>query len=176
MKVWGDILDENFPKGKGRYIWQSLIAIGVVTFILFSLDILAKSAIVAALGASSFIVFAMPKTIGAQPRNVIGGHIIGLITGSLCYFAFLTTDIPLGGGLLYIVAGGMAVGLSMFGMAITKTEHPPAGGTALGIIAHGWTFKVVIFVIGFAVMLSFIRYLLRNRLGNLGQYLNGNPK
>ena len=61
----------------------------------------------------------------------------------------------------------LSVGLSIFLMTVTNTEHPPAAGTALGIVAHGWSYQVVIFVMASAVSLAIIRRLLRRYLRDL---------
>ena len=44
--------------------------------------------IIASIGATAFIVFLMPGNVTASPRRVIGGHVIGLISG------YLVTLIP----------------------------------------------------------------------------------
>jgi CBS-domain-containing membrane protein len=137
---------------------------------LYFVETLTHAAIVAALGASTFCVFAMPHSITTQPRRLIGGHIIGLLSGTVCYFAFLTG--PLGKWvngweftILFVYA--LAVGLSIFLMVITNTEHPPASGTALGIVAHAWSYQVIIFVLACAIGLAIVRRLLRGYLKDL---------
>ena len=42
-----------------------------------------REVVVASIGATAFIVFAMPKSIAASPHRIIGGHVIGLISGLL---------------------------------------------------------------------------------------------
>ena len=124
----------------------------------------------AALGASTFIVFAMPKATTAQPRRLIGGHIVGLLCGFLCYYVFLTGLI---GGIskdwefVLWIAGALSVGLSIFLMTITNTELPPAAGTALGIVAHEWTYQTIIFVLAYAISLALVKRLLRGSLRDL---------
>ena len=164
------ILDSSFKKSPGSYIWQSLLAVVALAIIFYFVETLTHAAIVAALGASTFIVFAMPHSITAQPRRLIGGHVIGILSGAFCYFAFLSG--PLGRVLarwepvtLFIYA--LAVGLSIFLMAITNTEHPPAAGTALGIVAHEWSHGVVIFILLAAISLAIVRRLLRVHLRDL---------
>ena len=66
---------------------------------------------------------------------------------------------------LFIYA--LAVGLSIFLMVVTNTEHPPAAGTALGIVGHAWSYQVVIFVLLCAIGLAIVRRLLRSRLKDL---------
>ena len=52
-------------------------------------------------------------------------------------------------------------------MVLTKTEHAPAAGTALGLIVGGWAPSAVFFVLLGAFMLSAANLLLRPRLVNL---------
>jgi len=111
----------------------------------------------------------MPKSTQAQPRNVIGGHAVGLLSGSVCYLPFLWLSFPvgsLGAELLYVFTCAIAVGMAIFLMTITDTEHAPAAGTALGIVAHGFTWQTVV-VLSCALALSLVRWLLRAKLRNL---------
>ena len=66
-----------------HYVFQSLAASLSIFIILLFLTI-QDAVIVASIGATTFIVFAMPKSLTAKPRNVIGGHIAGIMAGSLC--------------------------------------------------------------------------------------------
>lgn len=164
------LIDETFKREPKSYIIQSLFAIVALAIILYFVKILTHAAIVAALGASTFIVFAMPKSITAKPRNLIGGHVVGVVCGTSCYYALLSG--PLGRltsswefTTLFVYA--LAVGLSLFLMVITNTEHPPAAGTALGIVAHAWSNQVVIFILLSAIGLAIVRGLLGSRLKNL---------
>ena len=165
-----EIIDKAFTRAPRRYIVQSLLATVTLAIILYFVEVLTHAAIVAALGASTFIVFAMPNTISAQPRRLIGGHIIGLLSGILCYFGLLTG--PLGelsknSEVILWVAAATAVGLSIFLMTITNTEHPPASGTALVIVVHAWSYPVVVFIVLAAIALAIVRRLLRGYLRNL---------
>ena len=69
----------------------------------------------------------MPKMVTANPRNVIGGHATGLIIGSLCFLIPHSTVINAA------LSCSLAVGLVIFLMVVTDTEHPPAAATALRI-------------------------------------------
>ena len=55
----------------------------------------------------------------------------------------------------------------MLAMAITNTQHPPAAGTALGLVIQSWSWSAVLFIMSSAVILSLIRLILRGRLINL---------
>ena len=67
------IIDKSFTRAPKSYIIQSLLAVIVVAVILYFVEIITHAAIVAALGSSAFIVFAMPHSITAKPRRLIGG-------------------------------------------------------------------------------------------------------
>ncbi len=165
-----EIIDKSFLEKPKRYIIQGLMATIVVAIILHFVGVLTHAVIVAALGASTFIVFAMPHSITARPRRLIGGHIVGLICGSLCYYAFLAG--PLGGlavnwEFIFYISCALSVGLSTFLMTITNTEHPPAAATALSVVIYGWSYQIVMFVLLSAVGLTIARRLLRSRLVDL---------
>ena len=165
-----EIIDKSFKRAPKSFIIQSLLAVVTVAIILYFVEVLTHAAIVAALGASAFIVFAMPRSITARSRSLIGGHVVGILSGTLCYYAFLTG--PLGELItgwefttLFIYA--LAVGLSIFLMAITNTEHPPAAATALGVVVHAWSYQIVVFVLLCAIGLALVRGLLGSRLRDL---------
>ncbi len=61
----------------------------------------------------------------------------------------------------------LSVGLSILLMVMTDTEHPPAAGTALGLIIPGWSWSAVVFIICGALILSMMRLVLRPKLINL---------
>ncbi|MBI4283079.1 MAG: HPP family protein [Chloroflexi bacterium] len=153
-----------------NYIIQSLFAVVALAVILYFVKVLTHAAIVAALGSSAFIVFAMPHYVTAQPRKLIGGHAVGLLSGTFCYYVFLSGTI---GELITswefttLLIYALAVGLSIFLMAITNTEHPPAASTALGIVTNAWSSQVVIFILLSAVGLAVARRLLAGYLRDL---------
>ena len=67
------------------------------------------------------LVMGSPESQQAQPRNIICGHVIS----ALCGLVVLT----LLGSNVYLA--GLAVGLSIALMQLTRTLHPPAGMDAL---------------------------------------------
>lgn len=164
------LIDKSFASAPRKYIIQSIFAVVAVALILFFIEVLTHAAIVAALGASAFIVFTMPNSITARPRRLIGGHVVGLICGTFCYYAFLAGPVgELAVKWEYITwfASALSVGLSIFLMTVTDTEHPPAASTALGIVIHAWSYQVVIFVLLFAIGLALLRRMLRRYLRDL---------
>ena len=72
-------------------------------------------------GASMVLVMAVNESPLAHPKNVFFGHIICAFAGVFVY-AIL--------GLSYLSVG-LAVGLSVILMMVTKTVHPPAGANPI---------------------------------------------
>lgn len=148
---------DKFKKLWKYYFLQSLLA-GIALFILV-LD-LGKERMVAisAMGATAFIVFAMPRDISAQTRNVIGGHLVGLVSGTIFYF------VPLP----YFIEYPLVVGIAVFVMVALDVEHPPAAGTALAVVINeAYPLDVFVAVMVGAVILSQCRYYLRHHLKDL---------
>lgn len=164
-----EIFDKSFLKAPRNYIIQSMLAVFTLGVILYFVEVMTHAAIVAGLGASTFIAFAMPHSITARPRRLIGGHVVGVICGLLVYslffigpFAQLTIDYEHVKWFAY----ALAVGLAMFIMTITMTEHPPGASTALGVAISGCEigtiFFVVLCVVGLAVVKRILRPFLRD--------------
>jgi len=143
-----------------HYVFQSLFATLTLFVVLLSLQ-LEHPVKIASIGSSAFIVFAMPRSITAKPRNVIGGHVVGLVCGSLCAM------IPHATLFHSAVVYSLAVGLSIFIMVVIDTEHPPASGTALGFAITGFSIEAAAAVIICAVLLSFVRRFFRDYLKDL---------
>ena len=133
----------------------------VLTLLVFLVLTAEHVVIIASIGATAFIVFAMPKNITARPRRVIGGHIVGLITGSL------VSLIPHSNSVLLACVCALAVGISMFLMVALDVEHPPASGTALGIAIAGFSSGVILTVLTSSILLSLAHRFLRRYLRDL---------
>ena len=149
-------IDEKFKGLWKYYLWQSLLAAVALFIIILCLD-KDKMVVISAMGATSFIVFAMPNAVSAHTRNVIGGHFVGLITGTIFYFV----------GLPYFLGYPLVVGIAIFVMAALDVEHPPAAGTALAVVINEVSPDVSITIVAAAVLLSLCRYYLRDYLRNL---------
>jgi CBS-domain-containing membrane protein len=81
------------------------------------------SQLVASFGATAVLIFAAPMSPLAQPRHVIGGHLIAAVIGVCVAKAF--------DGKVKWLACGLSVGLAVTATGLTGTTHPPAGATAL---------------------------------------------
>lgn len=139
---------------------QSFIATLSVFIVLYFLS-LQHAVIIASIGASAFIVFAMPNNITAQSRNLIGGQVIGL----LCGFVFSLPGPS--GPLMTLFLYSLAVGSAIFLMVVLDMEHPPAAGTALGVAMTGMPLEVFVVVILSIVLLSLIHKFFKPYLKDL---------
>ncbi|MFD0752067.1 HPP family protein [Mucilaginibacter calamicampi] len=78
--------------------------------------------LIGSFGASSVLIYGAINSPLAQPRNLIGGHVIAALVGVTIYKL-----IP---GQLWL-SSALSVSISIVLMQITKTLHPPGGATAL---------------------------------------------
>ncbi len=101
----------------------SFIGIGIIAYVqTLHLPVSDVVYLIGSFGASSVLVYGVIESPLAQPRNLIGGHVISAIIG--------VTVQKLAPDLIYITAP-LAVSLSIVLMQISKTLHPPGGATAL---------------------------------------------
>ncbi|MBD3264035.1 MAG: HPP family protein [Candidatus Omnitrophica bacterium] len=153
-------INDKFKTLWKNYLLQSFLASLAIFIVLLFLS-LKHTVIVVSIGATAFIIFAMPESLTARPRNVIGGYIIGIITGVI--FSFL----PHNSFLFSTIVYSLAVGFSIFFMVATDTEHPPASGIALGLTVEALAWEVVLITFVSAVVLSCTKYCFRRYLKNL---------
>ncbi|KHL24446.1 membrane protein [Croceibacterium mercuriale] len=83
--------------------------------------------IVAPLGASAVLVFAVPSSPLAQPWPVVGGNIISTLIGVTAFH--LVPQAAL--------AAGLAVGAAILVMSLLRCLHPPGGAAALTAVIGG---------------------------------------
>ena len=78
--------------------------------------------VIGSFGASAVLLYGAIRSPLAQPRNLLGGHVISAIIGVTCYKWV---------GAHMWVACALAVSTAIAAMHATKTLHPPGGATAL---------------------------------------------
>lgn len=95
----------------------------------------------ASMGASTCLLFAIPHSPLAQPWPVFGGHLISAIVGLACAHWI---GMP-------VIATAAAVALAIAGMYYLRCIHPPSAGTAMiaviggpAIQSLGWSFVPVV--------------------------------
>ena len=89
-----------------------------------SLGIHHPGLLVASMGASAVLLFAVPHGPLSQPWNVFGGHLVSAIIGVTC--AKLIGN--------QMVAAAAAVGIAISAMYYLRCIHPPGGATALSAV------------------------------------------
>ncbi|WP_372585757.1 HPP family protein [Burkholderia vietnamiensis] len=107
--------------------------------------------LVAPMGASAVLLFAVPASPLAQPWSIVGGNLVAATVGVAC--AQWIAD-P-------ITAAALAVALAIGGMFALRCVHPPSGAVALtavlggpAIHALGFGFVVVPIALQSAILLS----------------------
>ncbi len=101
--------------------------------------------IAAPFGAAAVLVFAVPSSPLAQPRNLIFGNLIGAIVSLVMVSLF--------GAEPWVMALSVATAIKL--MQLTKTLHPPGGAVALvGVMSHAkWEFIFTPVLTGSIVLL-----------------------
>lgn len=108
---------ENFWSFTGAFL-----GIGLIAFLQTTLSDADNLFLIGSFGASSVLIFGAIQSPLAQPRNLVGGHIISAILGVTIFQVFPN--------IIWLTAP-LAVSLSILCMQVTKTLHPPGGATAL---------------------------------------------
>jgi len=144
-----------------RYALQCGLAGFVVFILLLVLDAVTQTVLIAALGSSAFIAFAVPRSLHSSPRHMIGGYVVGIFAGALMStFATLIDVSASTDHAIMIVFGAFAISLAMFTMVVTRTEHPPAAALALGLVLNEWNLLTLLVVLTGVVGLSIIKQLI----------------
>src|SRR5690554_6509652 len=112
--------------------WISSIGalIGILTVYWASqwyLDTAGIMLMLASMGASAVLLFAVPHGALSQPWAVVGGHVISAVVGVSCY-QWLGS---------WPGTGALAVGLAIAAMGYLRCLHPPGGATALAAVIGG---------------------------------------
>ena len=89
--------------------------------------------LVASMGASAVLLFAVPHGQLSQPWPVLGGHVVSAIIGVTCAQVIANE----------LLAASAAVGLAIGGMYYLRCIHPPGGATALSAVIGGEATQVL---------------------------------
>ncbi|MDA8230576.1 MAG: HPP family protein [Magnetospirillum sp.] len=121
------------PRPQLRHIlWSWAGAALAIGFVAFLSTASGKPWLTAPFGASAVLVFGLPDSPLAQPRNVVGGHVLTTIVGLSFLHLFGTEWWSL----------ALAVATAVALMQATRTVHPPAGANPLVVMlsAAPWGF------------------------------------
>lgn len=102
--------------------------------------------LIGSFGASAVLLFGANDSPLAQPRNLVGGHLISATVAVVLVSLFGSNPFTI----------ALSVGIAIFLMYITHTTHPPGGATALiGVQGHaGLDFIFVPVLAGVLILLA----------------------
>lgn len=135
----------------------SFAGIGLVALLA---DIYKLPLLLPSFGASAVLLYAACHVPMAQPRNVIGGHLISAFLGVLVFQLF--------GDAWWAIALGVT--LAILAMTVTYTLHPPGGATAFVAVYTGQSFGFIISPVGVGALCLIIIALLVNNLSSERKY------
>ena len=151
-------------------IWSwvgAFFGIGAIAYINYNLiektDLLM---IIGSFGASAVLIYGAIKSPLAQPRNLIGGHVISAIIGVTCYKIFPSH---------IWLASALAVATSIAIMHATKTLHPPGGATSLiavigGNNIHNLGYLYTVIPVGLGAIIMLVVALIVNNIPKNRRY------
>lgn len=137
----------------------SFMGVGLLTLLsdIYKLPLLLPS-----FGASAALLYGACHLPMAQPRNVIGGHLISAFTGVLVYQIF--------GDAWWAIT--LAVTMAIVIMTVTYTLHPPGGATAFLAVYTGQDFGFIMSPVGVGALCLVCIALLVNNLSSERKYPN----
>lgn len=136
------------------------LAIGLLSVMEANLSDVAL--LMAPFGATAVLVFGVPDSPLAQPKNVILGHLITAFIGVVFTQYIGVTPITL----------AIATGLGVTAMLLSKTTHPPAGANPILIMLSGqsWGFLITPVLLGamIIVLVGKVLRIMQNKFAKLG--------
>jgi CBS domain-containing membrane protein len=85
------------------------------------------SYVVAPLGSSAVLLFALPESPLARPWSVVGGNTLSALVG-ICAVHAVSAPVP---------AGALSLGFAIAVMSVCRCLHPPGGAIALATAVGG---------------------------------------
>lgn len=143
-------LFENVRANWKTYAWRALGG-GIGIYAMQLLAEMGHFPIALVPFATSVVnVISLPDAPPAQPRALIGGHIVSALVGLSVLSLFGSNAF----------AAAVAVGLAIASMHFTRTMHPPAGINPLIIVTSSlpWSFLFVPVLAG-VIILTFLAYV-----------------
>jgi CBS-domain-containing membrane protein len=138
----GRVYQPRFSLTQALLSWMgSFIAIVLLAY----LSVYTNYPLIAApFGATAVLVYGVPDSPLAQPRNVIGGNCLGALVSILLVQYFGTEPWVM----------GLAVATTIKLMKLTRTLHPPGGAVALvGVMSKAsWSFWFTPVFLGSVIM------------------------
>ena len=155
-------LAEIFWSWLGAFLGISAVAL-IHNNILAGTDLVM---VIGSFGASAVLIYGAITSPLAQPRNLIGGHILSAIIGVACF--------QLLGAQLWL-ASSVSVATAIAAMQLTKTLHPPGGATALIAVIgsskiHALGYLYALMPAGLGALIMLVVALLVNNIPQTRRY------
>jgi CBS-domain-containing membrane protein len=159
------------PRVSWSEIWWSWVGafLGIAAVAAVHYTLLAGTdfiTVIGSFGASAVLIYGAIRSPVAQPRNLLGGHMVSAVIGVATYKVLH--------GQMWLAAA-VAVATAIAVMHMSKALHPPGGATALIAVigsdkVHdlGFLYAVVPAELGAAIML--LVALLMNNLATTRRY------
>ena len=129
----------------------AFVGIGLIGYIQASyLSLSDNNFLVGSFGASAVLIYGVVNSPLAQPRNLIGGHVVSAFLG-----VTVNNVVP-----VPWLAAALAVSSSIVLMQVTKTLHPPGGATALIAVIGSEKVKNLGYLYVFSPILTGVMILL----------------
>lgn len=152
-KMKGDLRGKHAPISVKYALWGMLTGTASILAITAVTRMAGFPLLIGSFGASAVLLFGAVESPLAQPRNLIGGHLVSALVAVLTVY--------LGGSSPLAVA--LAVGISICLMYVTRTVHPPGGATALiGVQSHAGAAFIFIPVLSGALILLLVALFSNN--------------
>ena len=104
----------------------SFLAVCVIGFLAYYTN---EPIIMGSFGASIFVLFVLPDSPFAQPRNIIFGHFIATLVG-LIFYHLVSSD-------WWSIALALALAFAIALMQFFRVPHPPAGSNPFIVFLLG---------------------------------------
>lgn len=145
-KMKGKLRGTHAPKSFKYAAWGLISGSLSILAIIAVTQMAGFPLLIGSFGATAVLLFGANDSPLAQPRNLVGGHLVSAVTAVVMVALF--------GSNPYSIA--LTVGMAIFLMYMTGTTHPPGGATALiGVQGHaGFSFILVPVLAGVLILLA----------------------
>lgn len=150
--------------GVSEVLWSwtgAMLGLGLLGLVHARLlDQTGQALLIGSFGATAVLVYGAIRSPLAQPRNVLGGHVLSALIG-VCAQEIL--------GATPWLAAAVAVATAIAVMHLTRTLHPPGGATALiavigGDSVHGLGYMYALVPAGLGAVLLLLVALAVNNI------------
>tara|TARA_R110000868_G_scaffold69261_1_gene204144 strand:- start:21312 stop:21833 length:522 start_codon:yes stop_codon:yes gene_type:complete len=165
----------ELSKTHRRIRWLSqcmLVFLTMAIFLYLANVVLGRTELIGAIGATSlgstaFLAFVAHNSYMAQSKRILGGYLIAIVVGIVLFHCVQWTfnaHIQINHRYLVLFVAAASAAIGMFFMTLLGLEHPPAAGLSLGMVLEHWDMKILGIIVACLLLLTVIKYLLRNWL------------